>query len=335
VAEPLPLGKLAPDLLERCLALCPTEAADVVLGPSLGEDAAVVMTGEPCLVLKSDPITFATDRLGWYAVHVAANDVATRGVDPRWMLFTLLLPPGSTDEQALQVFAQVGDACQGIGLVLVGGHSEVTSAVTRPVVSTSLAAPMPEGRTLATRRLRPGDDILMAGEYPVEGGAVVAREFGQALLAAGVPEEIVSRAAYALDDPGISVLPAARALRGIEGLHALHDPTEGGVACGLWEMAKAAGVSITVDLDMLPEAAAGGAVCRALGLAPLSTLASGALLIGCDPSATARCLECLRVAGIPCGRVGSAYEGPAVVRERGTGRELPWSVTDEITKLFA
>lgn len=334
MAEPLPLGKLAPDLLEQCLALCPTQAADVVLGPALGEDAAVVIAGEPCLVLKSDPITFATDRLGWYAVHIAANDVATRGVDPRWMLFTLLLPTGSTDEQALQVFAQVGDACRSIGLVLVGGHSEVTSAVTRPVVSTALAAPMPEGPAIATRRLRPGDDILIAGEYPIEGGAVVAREFGQALLAAGVPGETVSRAARALDDPGISVLPAARALRGIEGLHALHDPTEGGLACGLWEMAKAASVSIAVDLNMLPEASAGGAVCRALGLDPLSMLASGALLIGCDASATARCLECLTVAGIPCSRVGGACEGPAVVREQGTGHELPWSVTDEITKLF-
>ncbi len=137
MAEPLPWANWRLDLLERCPALRPTEAADVVLGPSLGEDAAVVMTGEPCPVLKSDPITFATDRLGWCAVHVAANDVATRGVDPRWMLFTLLLPPGSTDEQASRCSPRSAMPGQGIGLVLVGGHSEVTSAVTRPVVSTS------------------------------------------------------------------------------------------------------------------------------------------------------------------------------------------------------
>ncbi|MBD3177132.1 MAG: hypothetical protein GF320_18310, partial [Armatimonadia bacterium] len=159
MAEPLPSGKLDPELLERCLDLCPTTAEDVILGPGLGEDAALVATSEPCLVLKSDPITFATDRLGWYAVHIAANDVATRGVEPRWMLLTLLLPTGSTAETALSVFEQVGEACRGTGVVLVGGHTEVTPAVTQPVVSTALAAPTPRGKALSTRDLRPGDHL--------------------------------------------------------------------------------------------------------------------------------------------------------------------------------
>ncbi len=334
MAEALPLGKLMPELLERCLALCPTEATDVLLGPRIGEDAAVVAIPQPCLVLKSDPVTFATERLGWYAVHIAANDVATRGVEPRWMLLTLLVPPGATADDVLEVFEQVGDACRATGVVLVGGHSEVTPAVCHPVVSTSLAAPALRDRLLTTRDLRPGDDLLMAGEYPIEGAALVAREFPESLLAADVPKEIVARAAGYLDDPGISILRAARAVRDIDGVHAMHDPTEGGVACGLWELAHAAGVAIKVDLGSIPESAAGGAVCRALGLDPLATLASGALLIGCAPCATASCLECLKSVGVPCARIGGVEEGPAEVRDLRTGHRVPWSVTDEITRLF-
>jgi hydrogenase maturation factor len=334
MAEPLPSGKLDPELLERCLDLCPTTAEDVMLGPGLGEDAALVATSEPCLVLKSDPITFATDRLGWYAVHIAANDVATRGVEPRWMLLTLLLPTGSTAETALSVFEQVGEACRGTGVVLVGGHTEVTPAVTQPVVSTALAAPADRETALSTRDLRAGDHLLMAGQYPIEGAAVAALEARDRLRAAGVDEATIERAAAYLDDPGISVLPAARAVRGIDGVHAMHDPTEGGVACGLWEMAHAADVAIALDRDRLPAAEAGTAVCRALGLAPLATLASGALLIGCAPSATALCLKALEAEGIPCGNIGTAGNGPARVYDAASGDDLPWSVTDEITKLF-
>src|SRR6185437_15279740 len=91
----LPAGKLPPDLLAKLLATIPDDPS-IVVGAGVGRDAAAVRHGDRILVLKSDPITFATDEIGWYAPNVNANDIACMGATPRWMLSTALLPEGST-----------------------------------------------------------------------------------------------------------------------------------------------------------------------------------------------------------------------------------------------
>ena len=129
------IGKFPHSLLEKLLQKTGVADPRVLLGPGLGEDAAVLDLGETLLVAKSDPITFATDRLGWYAVHVNANDIACTGGTPRWFLATLLIPEKFTEDQAEELFNQVQDACTSINVALIGGHSEVTHGITRPIVS--------------------------------------------------------------------------------------------------------------------------------------------------------------------------------------------------------
>ena len=129
----LEIGKFPPALLERLLSKNLINDPRVVLGPKVGEDAAVIDVGERLLVAKCDPITFATGLIGWYAVQVNANDVACTGGTPRWFLATILVPERFSEAEAEGVFDQVLEACTALGVTLVGGHSEVTHGIQRPI----------------------------------------------------------------------------------------------------------------------------------------------------------------------------------------------------------
>ena len=134
-SRPLPAGKLPNELLGRYLEMLDCADPSVLLGPRVGEDvAAVSLAGEDTLVLKSDPITFATDAIGYYSMVVNANDLATCGARPRWMLATLLFPPGTLPRRIRQVMVELQQAASQFGVSLCGGHTEITDAVTRPVV---------------------------------------------------------------------------------------------------------------------------------------------------------------------------------------------------------
>jgi hydrogenase maturation factor len=312
-------------------------APSVLLGATIGEDAAAIRVPAPIVVASTDPITFAAERAGWYAVHVGANDVATRGADPRWLLLTVLLPAGSASEELVtDLLRQAGDACRELGITLIGGHTEVTDAVTRPVLSTTVLGSLEEGRLLRTGGMQPGDAILLTRHCPIEGAAILAREFGAELLARGVPQGAIDVAAAFVDDPGISVVSAARAARSVDGVHALHDPTEGGVLCGLWEMAHASGVSVAVTVADIPVSPEARALCDALGLDPLGTIASGALLVACDSDAVAEVEAALASVGVPSTPIGRVVaRGAPDLFDGEPPHRLRWSARDEIARLFA
>ena len=141
-------GKLPAELLERLLAGVVRRDPRVLLGPALGEDAALIDMGDRVLVAKADPVTFATDRIGWYAVHVNANDVACTGARPAWFLATILLPEGATEALAEEVFAQIEAACGALGVTLVGGHTEVTYGLERPIVAGAMLAEVAPDRVV-------------------------------------------------------------------------------------------------------------------------------------------------------------------------------------------
>ncbi len=305
----LPTGKLPHDLLSRLLSGLPPDPS-VVVGPGWGRDVAVVQLeeGPAGLVVTADPITFATEALGEYALAVNLNDLATSGAEPRWLLATLLLPAGAaTAEGAEGTFRQLREAAQRYGVSLVGGHTEVTPAVTQPVVCVTMLGTVPGGGHLTAAGVQAGDEILALGPVPVEGTVLLAREHGARLAEAGFTEGEISEAAGLLQQPGICVLPYARLLRetGVP-VHALHDPTEGGLATGLWEMAGASGVAIEVDLERAPVLPLARRFCVALGIDWRGLIASGCLLAAVAPGAGEQVLCPAAQAGIPAARIGTA-----------------------------
>ncbi|HET8532091.1 MAG TPA: AIR synthase family protein, partial [Methylomirabilota bacterium] len=322
----LAVGKLPPQLLERLLGKLAPVDPRVVIGPRPGEDAAVVDMGDRYLIATTDPVTFATDEAGWYALHVNANDVAVRGARPLWFLATVLLPEGEATEGGTErLFADLADACAELGVALIGGHTEVTTGLPRTIVSGCMLGEVAKDRLVTTAGARPGDTLLLTKGVPLEGAAIVARERAAEATRRGVPGDVVKRARDFLRRPGISVVPEARAACAAARVHAMHDPTEGGVATACWELAQAGDVGLRVDRERIPVLREGRVLCEAFGLDPLGTIASGSLLLAVDPGDAESVIAACRGAGVDCapiGRVTEASQGVSLVTG-GHARPMP------------
>ncbi|HEV8584773.1 MAG TPA: AIR synthase family protein [Methylomirabilota bacterium] len=333
----LPLGKLPGRLLQAVLDKHVRPDPRVVVGPRVGEDAAVIDLGDRYLVATADPITFATDDIGWYALHVNANDVVVRGATPRWFLATLLLPPETTDEDGVRaLFAQLADACEELEVTLVGGHTEITRGIARPIVAGTMLGEVAKDKLVTTGGARVGDAIVLTKGVPLEGAALIAREKEAEARARGVPAAAIRRAKGFLKSPGISVRPEAEIACELATVHAMHDPTEGGIATALHELADAAGVGLRVDRDRVMVLPEGRLLCEAFGLDPLGTIASGALLMTLDPAEAGVVIHALARESIDCHFIGQVVDrAQGVTLVEGTKSwPLPLFAQDEITRLF-
>lgn len=329
-----PLGKLPYDFLAKLLSQAPVTDPRVLIGPGSGLDCAVIDLGERYLVFKSDPITFTTDQIGWYAVQVNANDIATTGGAPRWMLATLLLPEGkATPELVQEIFDQLSRACAALGISLVGGHTEVTYGLDRPVISAALVGEVEKGQLVRPDGARPGNRLLLTKGVPVEAVSILAREFSGRLRAVLSEDELQEARNY-LVDPGISVVRDAQIAVGAGRVRAMHDPTEGGLAAALWELAEASRVCLAIDPQavMVPDLAR--RICSQLGIDPLASIASGALLMAVEAEDAAAIINALEAGGIPCASIGrvEARGEPGVFTSDGNPLARP--IRDEIARLF-
>jgi len=334
----LPAGKLRPAFLQAVLARHTPKDPRVVVGPRVGEDAAVLDMGDRFLVATSDPITFATEDLAWYALQVNANDIAVRGARPQWFLATLLLPEGRMDEDTVaRLFEELAVACEELDVALVGGHTEVTHGLDRPIVVGTMLGEVAKDKLVTTGGAQVGDAVVLTKGVPLEGAAIIAREKEGELRARGIRPTVIARAKAFLRQPGLSVLPEAEIACELASVHAMHDPTEGGVATALHELAAAAGVGLRIDRTRITIVPEGAELCRAFGLDPLGTIASGALLMTLSPAEAGMVIHALAREGID-----SHYIGQVVSRELGLWlvdgshqEPLPIFEQDEITKIFA
>jgi hydrogenase expression/formation protein HypE len=324
VSRPLPLGKLPAELLAGLLARHDTARGNprVVVGPGVGLDCAVLDFGDRYLVLKTDPITFATEDIGWYAVQINANDIACSGAMPAFFMATVLLPEAEGNrELAERIFGQISAACADLGATLVGGHTEITHGIGRPIVMGAMLGEVSKEQLVSAAGAEIGDTVLLTKGYPVEAVAIIAREFASADR---FDVDFLARCRGFLYAPGISVLRDARVALHAGKVTAMHDPTEGGVATGLWELAEASGHSIEIDPDALRPLPEGERLCRAFGLDPIGCIASGALLLTTPEPEKIR--AALEAEGIPATAVGRVVAG------RGVSLVRP--ERDEIARLF-
>ncbi len=350
MGTPFPLGKLPADVLARLLASVAPSDPRVLVGPGIGLDAAVIDMGDRLLVAKSDPITFATDSIGWYAVQVNANDIATTGAAPRWFLATVLLPASRADEAlAQEILTQIHCACAGIGASLVGGHTEITYGLDRPIVVGAMLGEVSRERLVTPSGARPGDALLLTKGIAIEGTAIIARERAGELREFG--DEFLERCRNFLIEPGISIVRDAAIAVSAGRVHAMHDPTEGGLAMGLHEMARAAGIGLTIDSEAVPVYPETLALCRAgrpdwlrpswppgAGLDPWGLIASGALLLAVEAADAQNIVRALKAEGIRVAIIGQATQaaGGVTLRVRQPQGlvDLPHFERDEITRLF-
>ena len=332
----LPVGKLPPDLLVQYLSKAPILDPRVLQGPGVGLDCAILDFGDTLLALKSDPITFATAEIGWYGVQVNANDIATSGARPRWFLVTLLLPEkAATAQLAGQISDQIFRACQAMGVSVIGGHTEITYDIDRPIFVGTMIGEVSRERLVTSRGARPGDRILLTKGVPIEATAILAREFPDRLRQFVTPTEL-RQAQNFLYAPGISVLQDALVAVDAGRVTAMHDPTEGGLATALWELAEASQCMLTIDPGAVPVPVLSERICREFGLDPLAAIASGALLLTAAAQDALRICQALGAESISCTEIGGVDAGPvAVWQSTPAGRRpLPRPQRDAIARLF-
>ena len=334
----LPPGKLPAALLKELLQQQePPADPRLLIGPRPGEDAAVIDVGERLLIATSDPITFATDAIGYYAVHVNANDIASMGGTPRWFLAALLLPEkGTTPDLVRDIFAQIREACRTLQVTLVGGHTEITLGLDRPLVCGQMLGETTRQELVTSAGAQVGDVVLLTKGYPLEGSAIIARERAAQLADQGFAASDIARWQGLLFDPGISVVRDAAVLQRAAEVHAMHDPTEGGVATGLRELAGASEVGLRLHAERLPLLPEGRLLCDAFGLDPLGVIASGALLATVPAEQAAKAVAACKAEGIASYDIGTvvAPEDGLLLCSRDAEPRLPGFARDEIVKLF-
>lgn len=330
-------GKLPLDVLARILGDIEIADPRVALGPRLGEDAALIDFGDRYLVAKTDPITFATDRIGWYMVNVNANDIAVMGATPRWLMATLLLPDGVTERQVSDIFDQIKAACAELNIAPIGGHTEITYGLDRPIAVGAMLGEVAKEDAILSSGVRPGDALLLTKGIAVEGASILANESESELLSRGVGADAIAAARRFLFEPGISVVADARIALATGAVQAMHDPTEGGLSGGLYELAAASGLGLEIDTDAIPILPEASEICAALDLNPLGLIASGSLLAAVPPDDAPPIIAALSAAGIPAAVIGRATDRHSDVTlstADGTAIPFPTFQRDEIARYF-
>lgn len=310
----LPLGKVNPTLLTELIDQLPIQDHNLIIPPGVGRDAAGITIGNSLMAISTDPITLASERIAIYSVAVNINDVACLGCRPLWYSGSILLPEGTTEKQLREIWKNLVIALNRYGIHDIGGHTEVTSAVNQPVIVGQMIGEAISNTLLNPSNGRADDDILLWQKGAIEGTALLANECEDILLEE-FNKETVTRMQNFIDEPGICIWPCVEKLVPQEGLVALHDPTEGGIATALHELADAANCGLRIDGDSIPLLPETEQLADLFGIDPLGLLASGSLLIVCRNSATQTILE--KLDGEPITQIGKL--------SKTTGRKITFS----------
>jgi thiamin-phosphate kinase len=326
-------GKLPIELLKRCITQRGASDPAVIIGPRFGEDCAVLDLGDQYLITKTDPITFATEEIGWYAVHVNANDIATMGARPRWFQACLLFPLHTTEETVRRVFSQIDEAANNLNIAVTGGHTEVTSAVSQPVVVGDMHGTVAKDRLVTSSGARLGDLVVMTKSAGLEGTSILAAEKAD-LVRSHFDESLRQMALTLRYNPGISVVKEAL-LAAEHGATAMHDPTEGGVAMGLYELASASAVGLSLDLEAIPILPVTQQICRYFGVDPLKLISSGTLLLTIPTNQWLPLQQAFQTQHIAAQVIG-AIRAESGIHATVHGKPVPftYSEVDELTRVL-
>jgi thiamin-phosphate kinase len=289
----------------------------VILGPAIGEDAAIIKVKGKILALTTDPITGATENIGWLSVHINANDIATRGIKPLWYLCCILLPEGKNEKLLESIMKQINKAAKELGITVVGGHSEVTPGLQRPIVIGFMVGECEKEKYVTSSGAKVGDKIILTKTAGIEGTAILANELND-FLKDKIDDKVLKKAKSFIKN--ISVVKDALIAVKANGVSAIHDPTEGGVFNGLWELAKASGVGLLVEENRIPVAFETKIICDALKLDPLKIMSSGALLITVKKEKAEGIINALRRNRIQASIIGEIVElkkGKKLIRKNG------------------
>lgn len=325
------VGKVPNDILQKIiLDKIRNNRKEVLIRPKIGEDCCAVDFGGNACVLSCDPVTGAVNEVGRIAVHVSCNDIASCGVEPIGLVAAILAPPGTTEGEIEAVMEQLSETACSVNVDIIGGHTEITSAVNRFVIVTTAVGRALKGRVLTTSGARAGNDVVMTKTAGVEGTAIIAFDKEKELIEA-LDKDTVERAKEFMGC--ISVVKEG-IIAGEYGVDSMHDVTEGGILGAAWEIAEASGCGLCLYKEKIPVAYVTRKICEFYGIDPLKLISSGCMLMTCDNGA--KLVEKLSEAGINASVIGkmTADKGKRVlVGDEGEIEEIRQPESDELYKV--
>ncbi|MGA2386141.1 MAG: AIR synthase family protein [Candidatus Bathyarchaeia archaeon] len=327
----LPPGKIPVDILKEVVFRnLGAERSEVILGPAAGIDGAVLDVGSKDAIVSMDPITGAVERIGWEAINVNANDVATFGVEPAFFFSCIMLPENADSKIVETISRQMDAAAKELGIAIVGGHCESTPGLANPIVVGCVMGLTEKGKYVTAAGARSGDKLILTKSAGIEGTAILASDREEQLKKVFSPALLDCAKGFYSQ---ISVVKDALTAYRTGGVHAMHDPTEGGVLGGIHEMADAAGLGVRVfeeKISVEPETAK---ICRFYEIDPLQLIGSGALLIAAEPQGADKIVEALCREHVYADIIGEFNPNPnkrILMRKDGIGDMLPRPVSDHV-----
>jgi len=304
------MSKFSLDVLQKTVyKYFQSSDPDVVMGSTFGEDVALTRVGEDLLASHLDPIVGAVHQIGWLAVQVACNDIATCGAKPRW-LQVLVLVPNQEDEDLLeQIMADIGRGAQEVGVSIVGGHTGYSASLTRPLVAVTAMATLGDQVPILTSGAEPGDHIFVTKGIPLEGTAILADDFANTARRLGLSEADLKEAGNLYRQ--VSVIPEALILAK-HGASCMHDVTRGGLLETLREIALLSNVGLTIEYDRIPMPGVAARFSEAFGFDPMKMISSGTLVATMPESRVREASVALAESGISFADIGKVHVGEGV-----------------------
>lgn len=327
----LPPGKIPIDILKEVVFKnLGADCGEVVLGPAAGVDGAVLDVGAKNAIVSMDPITGAVERIGWEAINVNANDVATFGVDPQFFFSCLLLPEGSDSKIVETISIQMHNAAKDLGIAIVGGHCETTPGLKNPIVVGCILGLTEKGKYVTAAGAKAGDRLILTKSAGIEGTAILASDRQEQLR--NVFSQTVLEIAQGFFNQ-ISVVKDALTAYRAGGVHAMHDPTEGGILNGVHEMADAAGLGVRIYEDKITVEPETAKICRFYEIDPLQLISSGALLIAAEPQSADNIVKALckeRIYADVIGEFNPNINKRILMKKDDSAEMLPRPVSDHL-----
>lgn len=326
------VGKLPNEILEKIvIANIKNKREEVLVRAAVGEDTAIIDFGEDVCVMSTDPITGATKDIGRLAVHISCNDVATSGAEPIGVLLTILAPPNTREEDLEEIMKDAGRASEEINVEIVGGHTEITDAVNRIVISTTVLGKQAREKLPNSKAIKDGDKVLITKYAGIEGTSIIAKEL-EVLLIDKIGKEKLDIAKNM--DNMLSVVKEGR-ICGEIGVHYMHDITEGGVLGAVWEASKATGKGIRVIEELIPVKDVTREIADILGIDLYKLISSGSMLIIASEEKVLKIKQELEKVNIKSTVIGEIIDKGTIIEKNGRNYHIQSPASDELYKALA
>lgn len=325
-------GKLPNRFLTYLLEKYTDKDKNVIFGSKIGTDCAIFKTKTKTIFSKTDPITLTSKDIGFYLVNINVNDIVVMGGVPTYFLCTLLFPENTKFYEIEDVFLQISNECKKFNIKWIGGHTEIISGIKNPFAIGFLIGE--RIKKLEFSEIKIGDRVFLVKQIGIEATSILVRE-KYLYLKKYFSENYLNRIKNSIKNPGISVFREGVILWENLKVKCMHDPTEGGISTGLYELSENKNIGLLIDIKKLIFYSPVLKLCKIFKLNPLGIISSGCIIGIIDKKDEKKFFKFCRLKNIKGEIIGEVIEEKGVYYLKN-GKKFPFPRfdRDEINKIL-